>query len=244
MNIATFGSCLSRYTASHYTKLFGGKIISSVYHNRSDAFVGKFIDKNWKDIEFDVLSSFLSKSTEDLNVDNLPINILKNQYEEWMGLHGLKKGIPFIESVNNKLIDFVIMDNYMDLSARLMQHESSAKFFLRPKDIFINKEGWVKEDFLDPVEGASGMLKIVNFIRSKSPKTKILFINFPFNTYLESMERVERTKAYENLFSEYDIRSIPCLSIHESFQTKDKQHFKPQQYAGYAGMAYQIINNH
>lgn len=78
MRIATFGSCLSRYTANSFVKLYGGEIVSSVYHNRSDAFVGKFIEKNWIIEDYASVKNLLKNDTQFENIDQKSSQILKN----------------------------------------------------------------------------------------------------------------------------------------------------------------------
>ena len=239
MKIATFGSCLSRYTANHYIKLYDGTVISSVYHNRSDAFIGKFIDKNWKTIPIESLADNL-KDSPDVDADNLPINILKNQYEETMGLHRLSKGIPFLKAIENQEIDLLIMDNYIDLGAKLVKSNNFDGLFFKLGDIENNNLEIL--DYLSPDESVENMNKIIGFFKEKSPKTQIIFINFPHNTYEGSIDRIKRTKIFESQFKP-SISVIPCLDVHPSFQTDQKQHFKGQQYCAYAGMVHQIIKN-
>jgi hypothetical protein len=241
MRIATFGSCLSRYTANNYVKLFGGKIVSSVYHNRSDSFVGRFIDKTWPTADFKRIESLLVGNVTEANKDNVPSIILNNQNESFMGRHRLSKGTLFMDLVKNDDVDLVIVDNYMDLAGRLVSSDNERGYFLRLKDFASKSSDWRTGEYLSPEAGVENMQKILGFFKQSFPSAKIVFINFPHNTYEASQERVERTKKYESLFSFPDALIIPCLEIPQVFQTDEKQHFKPQQYCAYAGIIWQHL---
>lgn len=243
MRIATFGSCLSRYIANNYTKIFGGYLVSSVYHNRSDAFIGRFIKKDWVETDFAEIAATLKIKVDDGDVENNPVRILKNQYPEWMGKHRLSRGKPFLDLIRSGQVDVVIVDNYMDLAGRLVSDHESNGFFMRLGDFSSVNHQWKTRDYLSPEEGVKNMTQIIDFIRQHQPAAKIIFINFPHNTYSESPDRVRRTKIYEELFSYEGIMIIPCQEVQPLFQTKDKQHFKAQQYCAYAGMINYYVNS-
>lgn len=241
MNIVTFGSCLSRYTANQYVRLFEGTIISSVYHNRSDAFVGKFIDKNWNISPFETVAGQILGERA-LNADNNPNNILKNQYAEWIGLHRLAKGIPLLQVLEQKMPDLIIMDNYMDLAGKLMVNEHGEGYFLRLSDLKPKSNNWTTPNsYLSPEDGIAAMKTIIAYFRNYVPNAKIVFINFPHNTYVGSLDRIRRTQEYEQKFHCENVHIIPCMTVPEVYQTEDKQHFKSQQYAAYAGMIWSMI---
>ncbi|WP_157958984.1 hypothetical protein [Salinicola endophyticus] len=244
MNVVTFGSCLSRYTAGNYVKIFGGKVISSVYHNRSDVFYKRFASK---EMGFDGLNNLiqrtdsldLSKAKADANIKR----ILENQTKEKVGQHRLSNGMQLFDALGSQP-DLVVMDNYMDLAARLAFSESSGF----PDPFFIALHGWgdtFKDfslgEYLAPEEGAYYMEKVVSLFVSIAPKSKFVFINFPYNTYAGDRSRVARTKEYQRLFGHSAVLNIPCLDVRKPFQTKDKQHFQQAQYAAYAGIIHSNI---
>ena len=246
-NIVTFGSCLSRYTSNHYVRLFGGKIISSVYHNRSDAFCGRLLDQSWYIDPFDeIKSSLLKEEQQSSNQDNNSTQILKNQYLETIGLHRLSSGQPLFDAVKSGKVDLFVVDNYMDLAARLVKQPSkpTSGLFLRIYDFAVPEkikdrskgEAWAIGEHLSPEDGIKYMSRILDFFREYNPAARIVFINFPHNTYSHSPERVARTQEYERLFNYQGCDIIPCMTIPEMNQTEDKMHFKPTQYAAYAGL--------
>jgi len=244
MQIITFGSCLSRYTANHFVKLFGGTIISSVFHNRSDAFVGKFVDKNWIITPEPEIAKLL-KIDKNVNIDDISSRLLHNQYAQWMGLHRLGKGIPLFKALNKKLGDLIIIDNYIDISARLMSKEKDdrAAIFLRQLDFKDDVTPWLLGDYLSTDLAVESMHKIINYFRKNLPNAVIVFLNFPYNTYESKPDRVKRSKDFENAFKLENDLVIPALTVHPNFQTRESSHYKPQQYAAYAGIVYQHLNS-
>ena len=242
MRILTFGSCLARYTANNFIKLFGGEVVTSVFHNRSDAFIERFVDRNWVSYEFEEMNRLLRPLSADDNPDADPALILRNQYEEWIGLHRLPKGIGLFEGLRHKSYDLIIADNYMDLAGRLVSKpgDSRAGIFLRPTDFEVEDPNWVYGDFLTPEAGVHYMKRILEFFRSQAPEAKLVFMNFPYNTY-KAMNRIKRTKEYQRLFSFDGALVIPCIEIRPIFQTASKQHYKREQYCAYAGWIYQHL---
>jgi hypothetical protein len=236
VNVATFGSCLSRRTANILCRIISANLISSVYHNRSDCFVGRFIKNNWERLDYAKAIQCISQRKTSSIEDKSDI-ILRNQCLDHIGLHRLSKGENFIQALGSGAIDYMIMDNYIDLAAKLIHVNSISKdpLFMRPLDLRESIE-FTSGDFLEPEDGAANMRKICDFILARSPKTKIFFINFPYNTYSSDARRVERSKKYEISFLHNRVESIPCLDVIKRFQTKDKQHFQEQQYCVYSGM--------
>lgn len=239
MRIMTFGSCLSRATANSYVRLFGGKVISSVYWNRSDAFLGRFVDQTWAEYGFEGILS-RTQPAGSAQEETLARVILKNQYAAHLGLHGLPDGVQALEVLEQQLADLVIVDNYVDLSARLLRSPGDAQdgFFLRDFDFTDGHQPWVVGDYLEPQAAVLGTQRVMDFFKTKMPKARFVFINFPHNVYQGHPRRIQRTIAYEQLFSFDDALVIPCINIPVAFQTPDKEHFKSPQYHFYAGMIY------
>lgn len=246
MKIATFGSCLSRYIGNNYTYLYGGKIVSSVYHNRSDMVIGRFIDNTIPHLARDQIAELLVKPPEEASIDDKGDVIISNQYPESIGLHRLRGGTQFFEMLEKQEADLVILDNYMDIGARLMTIEGAepgSQWFVRPKD-FIDKTICTPGPLLSPADGVEAMLKIIKYIQEKMPKAKIIFCNFPHNTYHASPERVQRTQEYEALMAskaDGSFTIIECMDIPERFQTKEKQHFRKEMYCSYAGAIWSLM---
>lgn len=247
MKIATFGSCLSRFIGNNYTYLYGGKIVSSVYHNRSDVFVGRFIDKTAAHLIRGQISRMLTGAIDGAALEDKADIILSNQYYESIGRHRLSKGIQFLDLLDSEGADLVILDNFMDIGARLLSvdgTEPGSKWFVRTQDL---KEGTVSTigPLLSPEAGAESMLKIIKYVQKKMPKAKVVFCNFPHNTYQDRPERVLRTQEYEALMAsnaDGSFTIIPCIDITKRFQTKDKQHFSEAMYCAYAGTIWSLLS--
>ena len=125
-SIMTFGSCFSRRIADQYVKIFGGKVISSVYHNRSDYFCQQFIDGDSSNPELDTLINSIEKPGNFIvtNRDSDPFLLLRNQHADYIGLHGLKNGISFIDALKSRNANIIIIDNFMDILARLYRADA------------------------------------------------------------------------------------------------------------------------
>lgn len=246
-NIIAFGSCLSRYTAREYIKGHGGVLLSSVYHNRSDAFVKRFLSEEWNAVDVEKMMhdfSISAASLEDEGTDSVPYQILKNQTYDAIGLHRLKNGTPFFDAIESKKVDLILVDNYMDLSAKFLIFEGCLE-----KNIFLaieNKsvsgltvpEGWTLGGILPVEEAVACMGRILDYLRERQPLAKIVFMNFPHNTYAQNPDRVARTKLYESSLKKEGVYFIPCLDIPEDRQTEKRSHFTASQYRIYADLAH------
>lgn len=240
--VITFGSCLSRYTANHYIKLFGGELISSVYHNRSDAFVNRFIENKWGDVEYERILRAMADNSGTADEDNKSRNILKNQSRSEIGKHRLKSGLDLFLALDSSP-DLILVDNYMDLSAKLAYEKSNGEgvLFKLGELRASQKDKFELGSHLDPIEAVSYMHKVIDYFKDKAPEANIVFINFPHDTY-QDLGRAQRTELYEKEFSREDCVVIGLQKIHKTYRTDEKQHFKPPQYAAYAGMVRALIN--
>lgn len=242
--IMTFGSCFARRIAEQYVRVFGGKVISSVYHNRSDYFCQQFIDGVGVNHELDTLIKSIKKPENFMveNPDRDPFILLKNQHIDHIGLHSLKNGNNFLNALETKKIDIIIIDNFMDILARLYQQDTKKLFFLPQPRIdelnatsYINKD-WVLGELLDPQEGAEHLSRIVNHIHMKRPEANIFYANFPSTAYEQHLEKKNRFEQYRKSFKNIHCHSIAPIQILRSCKTEDKQHFSPTLYAAYAGI--------
>ena len=246
-SIMTFGSCFSRRIADQYVKIFGGKVISSVYHNRSDYFCQQFIDGDSSNPELDTLINSIEKPSNFIvtNRDNDPFLLLRNQHANYIGLHGLKNGTNFLHALETKKANIIVIDNFMDIVARLYQHDNKKLFFLPQQRInelnassCINKN-WSLGELLNLQEGAECLSRIVTHVHIKQPNAKIFYVNFPSTTYAQTLEKKKRFEYYQYDFKNSNCHSIAPINILRPCQTEDKRHFTTPLYAAYAG----IINS-
>lgn len=230
--IATFGSSLARQVANNYALLFDGKVVSSVCHNRSDYFCNQLLQKQ---TEPEVLSDLLNfpfpeQQLNEDREDNI-LQTLKNQSLQTVGLHRLGKGMNFFQAIESRIIDLLIIDNGIDLTARLYHPAGRAAepFMLHPKhlDTLPTDQKWVHGDPLNLVQSAANMAKLLSHIRRHSPHTKIVFIQAPSNREVNSDSSLD---IYDNAFKTIDCHLLPCVNDRKAPNSP------VQLYATYAGM--------
>jgi len=232
-NIVTFGSCLSRYIARSYKRLFAGNITNSVYHNRSDYFVNSFIKKNNNVVNQSLMNVLQSKNTIDINDD--ASLILLNQTIEGLGQHKIENSHELMDNLQSLKIDILIIDNFMDISARLSSG-LGFNFFARPNDYKNYEENFSLGGFITTSESIENFNTIIKYFKSIQPTMKIVFVHFPYNTYGEDSNRKDRSLSFYKEFNNDSIIMIPPLSIPKIYRTEVASHFQEPQYTAYAGM--------
>lgn len=226
--IVTFGSCLSRYTANQYTYLFGGSVVSSVFHNRSDLFVKKFLNESKDKTKFEELERILP------NMSEIQAAILKNQILDSIGLHNLSRGISFFDAINQQP-DYLFLDNYIDVVGKVAVLENGKEFFHK---VTIDSNVTLSE-LLDIDISIQNFTKIVKFAREITPRTKIVFITFPGDGYPEDNIRKKRFDDFrENFFSRNVDMIIRSKITNRKYLTSEKMHFKTSFYSSLAGMIF------
>src|ERR1700744_3314785 len=108
MRIITYGSCLSRRVSTHLARQFGGTILSSVYYNRSDRFLGLFVDKTWHEAPVDPAKFELREEMSAEEKDR--VESLRDRHMPWVGLHRLPEGVAVFQALENSA-DLIILDN-------------------------------------------------------------------------------------------------------------------------------------
>lgn len=247
MNILTFGSCMSRFTANQYCKLFGGQVVSSVYQNRSDFFVGNHIDKSLESFTFQEIEPyFFQNSNKQKAPEFSTVSIIKDQLAGTLGLHQLSKKEHLFSILEKGCVDIIVADNFVDIGAKLMfrNDNKNKKIFLRQKDINNFDNSWGVGELISPDTGAEYMSRILSLFRGYLPNAYIMFINFPYNTYMDSPRRVERTKAYQSALNLKLDRCmvLESLDIPLNYQTHERQHYKKEHYSYCAGILFGYIN--
>lgn len=233
--IVTFGSCLSRYVANQYTYLFGGVVVSSVFHNRSDLFINKFMAEDGID-RYNTNLDELKKEFESLTEEQE--KILRNQLPSTIGLHNLEKGEVFFKALENEP-DILILDNYIDMVGRAAILSNGEKYFITIKDN--SKE---VDELISVESSILNFCRIIKRIRLISQKTKIVFITFPGDEYPEENVRRARFLDFRDYFYSSDVDFlIRARLINHRYATTDKQHFKGAFYSSLATMIYQNFYN-
>jgi hypothetical protein len=236
----TFGSCLARYVARSYKRLYAGNILASVYHNRSDYFVSRFIN-GYKRIDTVSDISYLQKYSNESSDEDV-VNILLNQTTQGIGRHKIDQSLGLFDCLSETEIDLVFVDNFMDVSARLSIGNDHS-LFLRPQDYVNYHQFFQLGEYLSPSESAENFIQIVEFFKQRCPKAKIVFFNFPFNTYEDDVNRKLRSTKFAKLFKPKSVFVIPPLSIPKIYRTKISSHFVEPQYAAYAGMVRALVQS-
>ena len=230
--IVTFGSCLSRYTANQYTYLFGGSVVSSVFHNRSDLFVKKFLGNTRDSTKIEELKKILPE------MDEMQEKILKNQLIETIGLHNLSRGETFFNAIN-KWPDYFFIDNYIDIVGKIVRLKDNKEYFHQVTIDSKLKLG----DLLELDLSIQYLNTIIKYIRSITPKTKIVFITFPGDGYPKENVRKHRFDEFcENFFSRDADMIIRARIINNKYLTTEKMHFKTAFYSSLAGLIHSNFN--
>ncbi|TCU34176.1 hypothetical protein [Rhizobium azibense] len=243
MIIGTFGSCLSRGIAERYVEAFGGKITTSVYHNRTDQFLDVFVKAVTPEPTLEVLMHLTNVTSQEDRAQLDEANILKNQVRSSMGKHLLVSGLPFLDAISSNSLDLLLMDNFIDSGAALKIGSVGGKtyrFFSRIKAADGNSLDIMPK--LKPEVSAARTAELVQFIRSRSPRTEIVFSVFPWNTYPETSGRKEWAEAFQ-YHLQLEIPVIPPLHVPKSLQIEDTpSHFARDFYYVYSGMVHQIMS--
>lgn len=230
--IATFGSSLARQIANSYALLFGGKVVSSVCHNRSDYFCNQLLQKKTTPAALtDLLASAHSEQIQTTDREHNLQQTLKNQDMETIGLHRLGKGVNFFHAIESGQIDLLIIDNGLDMTARLFcpEEDSQESFLLHPQHLESSQinASWQPSALLTPEQSALCMTQLIDHIKQQSPQTNIIFIQAPYKTD-------EQAATYHRAY----LSSLGNTACHIFPPLKVDKPTAPlvQLYASYAGM--------
>lgn len=234
INILTFGSCLSRYIARSYKRLFAGEIVGSVYHNRSDYFTRCFIERTASPLNEEVMKVLIPRfAVSQLDEDSR--SIVANQTASGIGRHKLEGDRGLMQTLSEVKVDLILVDNFMDVAGRLSSG-LGMECFLRPHDYLNYHEHFSIGGYIPPLDAAKNFLRILEFFSVQAPDAKIYFIHFPFNTYEGDNERRARSHEFAKIFKSNLATIIPPLSVPKIYRTEVASHFQEPQYAAYAGM--------
>ena len=171
------GSCLSNLTIAHLINDFGFQQALCVHHMRSDMFVQTVVDRGWQMIPAAFLDGYLQVKPE---YDGPAQDFLRNQYPETMGFFTLNRpeGADFVRCMEEQSYDAVLIDNFMDVAAKLMSCVTRPEFAGRP--LFLNPHFYANEaeicadfafgEFLEPAQSAANILRIAQWVRVRQPR--------------------------------------------------------------------------
>lgn len=243
MNVLSFGSCLSGNIANLMKKTYGSSVLSSVSGVRSDILYHYHIAKDKDIIPRSYIDGKLIQTTSNLNDPNYvsPDKLLEYQYPE---KSKFSTSANFIEDIKTKKIDLMILDNHIDLSAKLSYPTQYKDFSNSP--IFLRKQDYINfDDFftlgeqLTCSESIYYINKLIDFVKSYHPDLNIYFINYPYNTYILNEKRQSKARLYEKIFFRDDITIVPSPTIQKNMQKEnDPSHFQSEIYTSLAGFVF------
>jgi len=178
MLIATIGSCLSRNITDC---LIGTRVLNSVYHGRSDRLVDILSTGGAKLRPLDELCELMAVGRTETG-EFSPPNLLRNQSAEGFGRHRLPDGIPFHRALVEERFDLILVDNFMDLGARLYRLPSGERYFCRYSRSQV-PAGFRLGRRLTPQESAANFREVVTLLHAAQPSAHIVFVHFPVNNY-------------------------------------------------------------
>jgi hypothetical protein len=253
MKVMAFGSCMSNLTINRLVADYGFTQTHSVHHNRSDNFIRYFIDRESEMIPHDFFDGLLSYKSD---TENQARMFLRNQYADWIGFHEIEKKSAnqnLFADLSTETIDVILMDNYMDISSKLMKCVSDVDLADRP--LFINPGFYTNQeevnslfdwsgDFLTPEESAKNNVTIYRWLREQQPRAKIFYLTYHSCSSTDYPERFSRARyfypALVKAAEGEDLNIVPPLEVPPEL-TKgqiDWPHFQPQVYRALAGYVY------
>ncbi|GAB0117268.1 hypothetical protein [Acidisoma sp. 7E03] len=252
MKAMAFGSCMSNLTIASLVSLYDFEQSHSIHHNRSDNFIKYYIDKTASMIPEEHIDQILVYNPSS---EKQAKQFLQNQYENHIGFHDLahKKspGKSFFVDFREQKIDVILLDNFMDVAARLMKSKDplypDSPLFLNPgfyenRNDIESKFSW--EPYLTPEESARNWVKIYRWLRGIQPESKIFFLPYHYCTSKSVPDRFRRIRDFYPVLKDAsageDLHIIPPLSppVHLTKGAEDWPHFQKPVYRGLAGYIY------
>jgi hypothetical protein len=254
-SIGYIGSCLSSDPISHLMAHYGFVEEFRVARNRSDAFRGYFVDRTWPLPDVQKLQALLKLSSDPSLASNSR-DFLDNQVLPTIGFGATLKcrrgGPDLFNVLAERRVDVILLDNFMDIAAKLMTPTERSPFQGAP--LFINPHFYDNEeelhalfrftDFLTARESAANWLAIYRWLKAQQPQAKFIFLCFPYATSRKVEERHKRAytfyEEFRHLARGEDIDIIPPLHIADEWTNGDEDwyHIKPEFYSALAGYVF------
>jgi hypothetical protein len=256
LKVGYLGSCLSSMPIATLTESYGFEECFRIHHNRSDAFrryhceqTSTMIDRQW-------LDRFLVPN-DDAKIAQDAKDILDNQMLPHIGYGAtLKKNrnsdTTMFDMLRNTKIDVILLDNFMDIAAKLMvktdeEGYSDSPLFLNPH-FYKNKDEVTRAfkftNFLTPEESAANWRAIYHWFRRLQQDALIIFLCFPYATSRHVPERFNRARDFYveflNIMQGEQLEIVPPLDVAEELTNgaADWYHVKAPLYRALAGYIY------
>lgn len=236
MLVVSIGSCFSKRVAR---QIEGANLISSVYHNRSDVLLtairskGATLKPRAKICE---LMGIPIDGTDEFS----PFSVISNQSAEGFGLHDLPEGVPILQALSRMKLDLILIDNFMDLSAKLYR-TPLGNYFCRYSG-FEPPEGLRLRRKLSPQESAANFEQIVDLLRGMQPTAKIVFLQFPTNNYPDREKWVWSWEFRDALRLPEEVSNVHPRKVKPRWPDKEPHHFHYRTYSRYAEEALSWMN--
>jgi len=237
MRIITFGSCLARYTAKAILRRQEGKLLGCVQHNRIDRFVAIHVDRTASETPREVLAGLEYKAGQEGRCRR----VIENQYADGnLGRHGIHQTSPgFMPAVRDGASDLVILDNFLELRAKLMLPlDGSTGLFFPPVTVANAASFFEVGPHIEPQEAATNWVRLVAWLRLSLPRAKFVFLPFPGEQYEDKPQIGVTANAMWEALKVIDCPLLPVLKIpSENLLPNDRTHFAAAQYETYADLA-------
>lgn len=251
MKAVSFGSCYSYMTLSNLRSCFGYKSLGHVYHNRSDQFCEYFIEKSFVIPPLDLIKTYLNPNPDDAVFAS---GLIRNQYPEFIGRYEfndeeLAHIHPFIDTICKENLDLILLDNFMDIVGRTLRFKEEGSY--KDSRLFFNLNNYLNQeyiaskfsfdDFLATADSVRYWIKIYQWLRSKQPLAKIVFLCFFSGSSKTDARRYRRLLEFYVQLKEAVIGSslivVPPLDFVDDAMkgSDDWTHVKDSTYRALAG---------
>lgn len=248
LNVVTLGSCMSEGVFAAITKLNPGinfNHLNHVIHNRSDYIHQVFIQKNWLPPDLSISELCDITSSPEFPNQSLKENFdffLMNQHPKTIGLNRNEQRLPLLVNLEQKEIDLVLLDNFMDIASMIVVQKSTGKkFFLFSgafsKDVFEKNFEWI--GFLTPDESLRNWEAIVTWLKLLQPNAKFIFSPFPESVFGNNhRDSVQRASQFKNVLSNnplpLNILNTKCVEESDLLSATDWCHYSNKYYEALA----------
>ena len=260
MQISVNGSCLSNLTYSRLDHFHKWQKKQCIHHNRSDAFIKYYVEKSNVPIPLEELDSLLKDISPPIHDAR---DIILNQLPETIGFFEVPKekdGIKrkYFEELANEPIDAIFLDNFMDLSSKLLVSKTFEGGKYKDSPMFINPSFYEYNEalanefeftpYLTPEESAANWMKIYRFYKKIQSNAKIYFFCFHYDTEPSNVERCARGEKFADTICELakgsDLKIFRPVSAPERLKIPgDWTHFKWEIYEKLADVVYKDMTD-
>ena len=253
VRVGHFGSCLSAIPAACLVHDYQWVEAFRIHHNRSDQFIEYYIDESVEIPKPAAIGRGISPKPE-FYADATAI--IENQLPPYIGFENTLRSncrddSNFQLDIKTNPCDVIILDNFMDVTARLHSADFSgagvSKFFL-PEHLYdIDRTVFpemVLGEHIEPLRSAENWLKIALHFRNVNPNSKIFMNCWSHSTSRGNVERYNRIVDFychvQKIFDGEGISIIPPLDVpdHETNGPDDWYHMKGHVYKAIAGYIY------